>query len=182
MFTYDLNEGAKMKRIIAVLYALCVVLSGADTPAQEVSPSHQMMMSKDQLIKNEVETALSMLEAIEMKHRRGEMTLQAAKKLGADLLRELRYGDGGYFWADTLEGLNIVLYGRKDVEGKNRLEEKDADGVYYLKVAIAAAKAGGGYLEYHYPKKGGDKPHSKRSYVKLFKPFGWVVGTGYYLE
>jgi methyl-accepting chemotaxis protein len=171
-----------MKTFIAVLFALCAVLSGAESPVKEVPPSHRMTISKDQLVKYEVETALSMLEAIETKHKRGEMTLEAAKRLGADLLRELRYGEGGYFWADTLEGVNVVLYGRKDVEGKNRLEEKDASGIYYLKVAIAAAKAGGGYLEYHYPKKGGNEPKSKRSYVKLFEPFGWVVGTGYYLE
>ena len=65
--------------------------------------------AQDLLIKSEVETAVSMLQAIYAKHQRGEMTLEKAKALGADLLRELRYGTDGYFWADTTEGINVVL-------------------------------------------------------------------------
>ena len=71
------------------------------------------MPAQDLLIKSEVETAVSMLQAIYTKHQQGAMTLEKAKELGADLLRELRYGTDGYFWADTLEGVNVVLYGRK---------------------------------------------------------------------
>lgn len=138
------------------------------------------MVTKDQLIRNEVETAVSMLQAIEMKRQHGEMSLEQAKKLGADLLRELRYGKDGYFWADTQEGVNVVLYGRKDVEGRSRLDAKDANGIAYIREMIARAKAGGGYLNYSYPKRGEKEPLPKRSYVMLFKPFGWVVGSGYY--
>ena len=74
----------------------------------------------------------------------------------------------------------MVLYGRKDVEGKNRLEDKDQQGVFYIKEFLAKGKAGGGYAEYWFPKKGQTKTQPKRSYVLLFKPFGWVVGSGYY--
>lgn len=121
-----------------------------------------------------------MLQAISAKHQRGEMTLEKAKELGADLLRELKYGTDGYFWADTTEGVNVVLYGRKDVEGRNRLEDKDQKGAFYVKELLAKAKAGGGYVEYWFPKKGETAAHPKRAYVLLFEPFGWVVGSGYY--
>ena len=136
--------------------------------------------SQDKLIKSEVETALSMLQAIFVKFQSKEMTLEQAKKLGADLLRELRYGTEGYFWADTKEGVNVVLFGRKDVEGKNRLEAKDEHGTFYVKELLAAGKDGGGYVEYWFTKKGKTIAEAKRSYVLLFEPFGWVVGTGYY--
>ncbi len=136
--------------------------------------------AQDLVIKNEVETAVSMLQAIFAKHHQGEMTLEQAKRMGADLLRELRYGTDGYFWADTIEGVNVVLYGRKDVEGRSRLENKDVKGNFYIKELIAKGTAGGGYVEYWFPKKGESRPQPKRSYALLFKPFGWVVGTGYY--
>jgi methyl-accepting chemotaxis protein len=132
------------------------------------------------LIKSEVETALSMLQAIYKKHQQGEMTLAQAKKLGADLLRELRYGDEGYFWAHTTEGISVVILGRKDIEGTSRLDAKDVTGKFFVKEMLAKGKAGGGYLEYWYTKKGQNEPVPKRSYVLLFKPFGWVVGSGYY--
>jgi len=137
--------------------------------------------AKDLLIKNEVETAVSMLQAIYVKYQQKEMTLKQAKKLGADLLRELRYGSEGYFWADTTNGVNVVLYGKKDVEGKSRLQNKDKNGEFYIKDFLTQGIAGGGYVEYLFSKKGQTKTLPKRSYVLLFKPFGWVVGTGYYL-
>ena len=135
---------------------------------------------QDLLIKSEVETAVSMLQAISAKQEQGELTLDQAKKLGADLLRELRYGTDGYFWADQEDGINVVLYGRKDTEGRNRLEDKDRNGVFYIKEFITKAKAGGGYVEYWFPKKGESEAKPKRSYLMPFKPFGWVIGSGYY--
>jgi len=138
--------------------------------------------ARDVMIKGEVETAISMLQTIFSKHQRGELTLEQAKQLGAELLRGLRYGEDGYFWADTTEGVNVVLYGQKDVEGENRLESKDSKGKFIIRDFIAKAKAGGGYEVYWFPKINETTPLPKRGYVQLFEPFGWVVGTGYYLD
>ncbi len=66
------------------------------------------------------------------------------------------------------------------MEARNRLEDQDAKGKHYVKEFLAKGKAGGGYVEYWFPKKGQNAPQPKRSYVLLFKPFGWVVGSGYY--
>ena len=65
--------------------------------------------AQDMMLKNQVETVVSMLQTIFSKHQKGEMTIEQAKQLGADLLRGLRYGEDGYFWADTTEGVNVVL-------------------------------------------------------------------------
>src|SRR5512139_3331133 len=131
---------------------------------------------QDVLIKNEVETAISVLQAIYEKERWGELLPEQSRKIASEILRLLTYGSDGYFWADTIDGVNVVLYGRKDVEGRNRLEDKDLNGKYYVKELLATAKAGGGYVEYWFPKKGGNTALAKRSYVFLFEPFGWVVG------
>lgn len=168
-----------MKRILfAILMVLTVAASYLPVNAQPGSV--EKALTHDLLIKNEVETAVSMLQAIYTKHLQGEMTLEQAKKLGADLLRDLTYGDEGYFWAHTAEGINVVMYGRKDIEGASRLEMKDVKGKLYVKEMLATAAAGGGYVEYWYPKKGQSQAQAKRSYVLPFKPFGWVVGSGYY--
>ena len=161
--------------VLVVLFGISVfcLSVGGQTGKGETS-------SQDLLIKSEVETAVSMLQTVYAKYTRGEMTLAQAKKLGADILRELRYGTDGYFWADTTEGVNVVLYGRKDVEGRNRLEDKDPRVFFYVKAFLAKAKVGGGYVEYLFPKKGQSTPRAKRSYVLPFEPFGWVVGSGYY--
>ena len=169
-----------MRRVLMMTLAVFLNVAVLCLSANGQPEKGKNLPAQDLLIKSEVETAVSMLQAIFTKQQQGEMTLEQAKKLGADLLRELRYAVDGYFWADTTEGVNVVLYGRKDVEGRNRLEDKDPKGTFYIKEFLAKAKAGGGYVEYSFPKKGQTVPQAKRSYVLLFKPFGWVVGTGYY--
>ncbi|MBU5300782.1 cache domain-containing protein [Clostridium sporogenes] len=141
-----------------------------------------MVQSYDLGIQNEVESAISVLEVINKRYQKGELKLQEAKKLGADLLRNMRYGKEGYFWADTLEGINVVLLG-KDTEGKSRLEMQDAKGKYLIKEIIEnGKKEEGGFTDYYFPKEGGSEALPKRSYSKLFKPFDWVIGTGNYID
>jgi methyl-accepting chemotaxis protein len=135
----------------------------------------------DALIKSEVESAITMLNSVYSRYEKGEITLEEAKKLGADTLREMKYGEEGYFWADDLEGNNIVLLG-KDVEGTNRLELQDVNGKYIVKELIQLAKDGGGYLDYYFPKPGEEEASPKRGYAALFEPFQWEVGTGNYID
>lgn len=136
----------------------------------------------DENIKNQVDNAISLLNAVYAGYERGEYTLDEAKTMGADLLRELRYGDGGYFWADTYEGVNVVLLGN-DTEGTNRMDAKDTNGTYYVKDIISAGKqSDGGYSDYVFPKAGETVPSPKRAYSKAFEPFEWVVGTGNYID
>jgi methyl-accepting chemotaxis protein len=169
-----------MKRVLMAVLVGILISAAFCVSAFAQSERPRNSAAQDLLIKSEVETAVSMLQAIYAKHQKGEMSLEKAKALGADLLRELRYGTDGYFWADTTEGVNVVLYGRKDVEGRNRLEDKDAKGTYYVKDFLVKGKAGGGYVNYLFSKKGQTTAQPKRSYTLLFKPFGWVVGSGYY--
>ncbi|MDD5073033.1 MAG: cache domain-containing protein [Candidatus Omnitrophica bacterium] len=137
---------------------------------------------QDAVIKNATQQAVSMLQAVYDRAQKDNMTLDQAKEAGANLLRSLRYGDDGkgYFWADTVAGVNVVLYGDKKVEGKNRLDA-NINGVNYIREIITRGKQpGGGYTDYWFPKPGSSEPSKKRGYSLLFRPFGWVVGTGYY--
>ncbi|MFA6356521.1 MAG: cache domain-containing protein [Candidatus Omnitrophota bacterium] len=139
---------------------------------------------QDASVKSATQAAASMLQGVYDKHKKGEFTLEQAKKLGADLLRQLRYGDDGreYFWADTADGMNIVHATDPELEGKNRYDA-NINGVYYIRELIAnGKKPGGGFSVYWFHKPGENTPAKKRAYSLLFKPFGWVIGTGYYLE
>jgi methyl-accepting chemotaxis protein len=136
----------------------------------------------DRQARDLVHTAISMLEALYKKSEIGEITFYQAKVLGASLLRELRYAGNNYFWADTTEGLNIVYAGRPE-EGTNRLDAVDQKGTKYIKEMIEkASQEGGGYTTYWFPKLDSTTEIPMRSYTILYKPFGWVVGTGNYLD
>ncbi|MDF2545454.1 MAG: hypothetical protein K0R93_352 [Anaerosolibacter sp.] len=145
----------------------------------------QLREDFDRMIKSEVEVAVSLLQELHKKAQEGEMTLDEAKALGADLIRELRYGEdnSGYFWVDTVDGVNVVLLGKAEVEGKSRIDSQDANGLFLVKEIIAnGRKEGGGYTDYWFPKAGETEPLPKRGYSLEFKPFGWVVGTGAYID
>ena len=116
----------------------------------------------DESIRQQVDNAISMLDQYYAAYEAGECTLEEAKKQGADMLRELRYGDSGYFWADDTEGNNIVLLG-SDTEGTNRMGTKDGNGYEMVKDIIAVGQQpDGGYCDYVFPKEGGTENLPKR--------------------
>lgn len=135
----------------------------------------------DNNIKNQVQTAISMLKEIYAKSQAGEYTLEEAKTIGADLLRKLSYGDNGYFWADTYDGTNVVLLGN-ETEGTNRIDKVDVNGFAYMKAIIKAGKDGGGYTDYWFPKADETEAKPKRGYSQAFEPFSWIIGTGNYTD
>lgn len=190
-------RGKCMKKIGTKIMVLSIFIAFIAAAAVGISETYEtiktngLMMSTldkslredfDKQIKYEVDTAISLLDNINKKYENKEISLEQAKKQGADLLRSLRYGKDGYFWADNTEGINIVLLG-SSTEGTNRMESKDAKGNYLIKEIIQnGMKDDGGYTDYWFPKKGETKPLPKRSYSRLYKPFGWVIGTGNYVD
>lgn len=136
----------------------------------------------DRSIKLQVETAVSILQDIYEQQQKGQLSEGEAKKKAADIIRNLRFDNGNYFWIDTTEGINVVLLGR-DQEGKNRYEAKDEKGSAYIKDLIAnGIKTEGGYSDYWFAKPNQTEPSPKRAYTLLFKPYNWVVGTGNWID
>lgn len=187
----------KMKKVSYLLVTMTslialitgVVISGGMIYQNINTSKNLMIMEKQTLnedydvkIKEQVEIAISMIDKINNKTKTGELTIDKAKKESADLLRELKYGKDGYFWADTVEGQNVVLLG-SDTEGTNRLNQQDAKGKYLIKQIIEnGQKEDGGYTDYWFPKKGEKEPSLKRGYSKIYKPYNWVIGTGNYVD
>ena len=136
----------------------------------------------DRLIKYEVQTVHSMLATIKEMEENGRFGPEEAKTLAADITRELRYGDDGYFWVDTSEGKNVVLLGQ-DVEGTNRMDLQDVKGNYIIQEIVKQGlKRGGGFTDYWFPKAGGDEALPKRGFSLHFEPYDWIVGTGNYTD
>ena len=166
--------------------ALCVVFS-TNSMAQMQNQALEIIEndereSYDELIKQQVENVISLCQVIYDKYQAGEYTEDEAKKIAADEIRALRYGEGGYFWVDQYDGTNVVLLGSQ-TEGTNRMETKDADGYQMVKEIIRIGQEpDGGYTDYVYPKEGETESSPKRSYSKAFEPFGWVIGTGNYTD
>jgi methyl-accepting chemotaxis protein len=137
----------------------------------------------DILTRSQVELAMSTLQRVHDRHLKGEITLEEAKLQGGDILRNMHFGKDGYIWADTSQGVNVVMLGKQNVEGKNRFDIQDVKGTYLIREIIKnGMQSGGGYTDYWFPRPGSEKPAPKRSYSLYFKPFDWVIGTGNYVD
>lgn len=185
------NVKVQTKLIIVMLativaLVLCAIIS-SESMKQLQSKALETLeaderASYDEQIKQQMDNVISLCQTIYDQYQAGVYTEEEAKKLAADEIRQLRYGDAGYFWVDQYDGTNVVLLGN-DTEGTNRMETKDANGYQMVKEIIRVGQeADGGYTDYVFPKEGETEPSPKRSYSKAFEPFGWVIGTGNYTD
>ena len=95
-------------------------------------------------------------------------------------LGSLRFGNDDYIFVIDSKGVNLVHPNPK-VVGQNMLDNRDSDGKYFSRELMAAA-AGGGYVSYRYPRGAGGEPLPKISYALEYKPWGWMIGSGIYID
>ena len=174
---------------VSLVSTLCVgayfiVSTVRDNHAQLATYRADLEESVGNQLKGETEVAYGILEEYYKKQQAGELTEDQAKKEAADCVRDLRYDGGkGYFWIDTVDGNNVVLLGRKDVEGTNRYNAKDPNGFPYIQeINKAAQQEGGGFTRWAFPKPGETESLPKYGYSIEFQPYHWVIGTGVWID
>lgn len=188
MFT-NLKVRTKLVILTAVAAVSMCVMGFMNMSSMEKAYQQSISSMKEVLyddydaqIKGQVGNVITLLEKIYAEYQNGAYSEEEAKKLAADLVRELRYGESGYFWIDTYEGDNVVLLGQ-ETEGTNRLETKDSQGYQMIKDIIKNGRQkDGGFTEYYYTKEGSTETYPKRAYSKAFEPWEWVIGTGNYVD
>ncbi|OEF98080.1 hypothetical protein BHF71_03410 [Vulcanibacillus modesticaldus] len=143
----------------------------------------ELLEKYDQNIKNQVENVISILNYYYQLSQEGVMTEEEAKKAAIDVVRSARYGDSGYFWIDNTDYILLAHPYLKDKEGKYRGDVKDVNGKLIIKELVDGAKNKGEvYVDFYWTKPGKEGTFKKRGYAKLFEPWGWVPGTGNYVD
>ncbi len=134
-------------------------------------------------VKEMIDVAYSLTSRYEAEVRAGRLPEQQAKQAVINDLRELRYGDNDYYFVvDT--NLHMVMYPIKpELEGKDVSDVADTDGNHVFQEMVNIVKKdGAGIYSYNWKKPGGAQPVEKLTYVKVFAPWGWVIGTGLYMD
>ncbi|MBU8911816.1 MAG: cache domain-containing protein [Desulfobacterales bacterium] len=145
-----------------------------------------MMDGKREGIMHLTENAWSTLNLFYEKARDGEISHKTAKKQAIGHLQQLRYGPElkDYFWINDMTPNMIMHPYRLDLVGQDVSNFKDPAGkrLFFEMVKIVKTQ-GAGYVDYLWQWKGDSKKIvPKISYVKEFQPWGWVIGTGIYVE
>jgi methyl-accepting chemotaxis protein len=123
-------------------------------------------------------------EALEYNHQaslKAGLSEAEAMERGKALLHSMRFGKDDYVYAISTQGV-AVSNPNPNVEGKNLMNAADADGVFFVRQQIELAPKGGGFTSFRFPRAGGGDPLPKLTYSAEYKPFGWVVGAGIYLD
>jgi methyl-accepting chemotaxis protein len=133
-------------------------------------------------IQNAVNTAYGVIEAVA---REDGLSLEAKQKKAAGLVKALRYGpeNKDYFWINDMHPRMVMHPYKPEMDGQDLTESKDPNGKkLFVEFVNACRDKGEGFVDYMWPKYGADKPQPKLSFVKLFREWGWVIGTGLYID
>ena len=107
---------------------------------------------------------------------------QAAKEQAKAILSSMSFGDDGYFYVYAEDGLNLVHPRQPELVGQNLWNMHDADGIYVIRELTARAREGGGFQRYLWPKPSTGRIERKLGYAVDLPRWGWMLGTGIYLD
>ena len=163
-----------------VLFVLSVFLSFIP------SIEDRMMEQKREMIRGLTDTACSLLDQCAAQASGGKLSLKDAQARAMSIISKLRYGPEGkdYFWINDMHPRMIMHPYRPDLDGKDLSNYADPKGKHlFLEFVKTVQDNDAGYVDYMWQWKD-DPDHivPKISYVKGFEPWGWIIGTGIYVE
>lgn len=175
------NLGFKSKAIVISL-AFLVPLLGLVTWLL-VSQGNSARDDRENATRQHVEIAHSVLVWAHALEASGKFTREEAQDLAKTSISRLRYDKAEYFWINDMTPKVVMHPIKPELDGKDVSDLKDPNGFALFKGFVDKVRAdGAGFVRYQWPKPGMDKPVDKISYVKGFEPWGWVVGSGIYVD
>jgi len=142
-----------------------------------------VMEKKQESVRQVVEVAYAIIAGYGDRAKSGAIPEAEARKKAAEEIKGLRYSEKEYFWINDL-GPKMVMHPTKpELDGQDLSGNKDPQGKYLFVEFVKVAKdKGAGVVDYMWPKPGESTPVPKISYVKLFQPWGWIIGSGIYVD
>ncbi|MFZ2266552.1 MAG: methyl-accepting chemotaxis protein [Azonexus sp.] len=148
-----------------------------------INSKSQMLGDRQDKVRNLVEVAHATVGLYEKEARDGKMSVDDAKKAAINAVRAMRYDKVEYFWINDLKDEMVMHPIKPELDGKKLDQMKDKNGKFlFVEFNDTVKKQGAGFVEYLWPKPGATEGVPKISYVKGFEPWGWVIGSGIYID
>ncbi|WP_217543801.1 methyl-accepting chemotaxis protein [Vibrio metschnikovii] len=130
-----------------------------------------------------VESAYTLMEYYAQQADQGTLSTEQAQHAAKKAIAQLRYGTNDYFWINDTHPTMVMHPMQPQMNGQSLRNFKDPNGkALFVEMANITQQNQQGVVEYQWPKPGSSYPVDKISYVKQFKPWGWVIGTGIYVD
>ncbi len=146
---------------------------------------HSSEQARKDALREHVEIAHSVLASAQALEAAGKLDRAQAQQLALSLVGAMRYSGSEYFWInDAKPRVTMLMHPEmRELEGKDVADVKDPNGKALFQAFVAAAHDHGkGFVAYQWSKPGSQTPVDKISYVMGFEPWGWIVGSGLYVD
>jgi len=173
-----MNLKAKFRVMVGIAAAGLLALAGCWLS----SLRSELLAQRMEKTKNLVEVPYSVVVEQHRLEVEGKITREEAQRRALEAIRAMRYEGINYFFVNDMHHV-MLAHPKPDWTNKDLTDLKDPTGkaiiVEFVNVVRASHE---GFVFYEWPKPGSDKPVKKLTFVKGFEPWGWVVGTGLYIE
>jgi methyl-accepting chemotaxis protein len=142
-----------------------------------------IMAEKEQSVKNITQSAISILVSYQKEVESGKTTKEVAQKRAFERIGSIRYEGENYLWINDMTPKMIMHPIKPELNDKDLTGNKDPNGkALFVEMAKVCRDKGKGLVDYYWSKPGSTTPVPKLSYVELFQPWGWIIGTGIYID
>ncbi len=175
------NLSTRSKLVVLVTIGLVGLLLSTG----QVLTALKREMLEDRQVKTRhlVEVAYGVIANFGAEAAAGRMTDEDAKRAALASVSKLRYAGTEYFWVNDMEPRVVMHPIKPELDGQNVSEYRDPNGkALFVAFVQEVRRKGEGFVDYMWPKPGHGQPVPKTSYVKGYAPWGWVVGSGIYLD
>lgn len=168
---------------LVLLVALFAVALGATVAVASLRVHDRAMSERQEATRAVVETALGVVEHFAAEEAAGRLSRAEAQTAAVEAVRGLRYQGEEYFWINDMTPAMVMHPMKPELDGTDLTDSADPDGTHLFVEMVRVVEAdGAGYVAYQWPKPGADAPQPKVSYVAGFEPWGWVLGSGVYVD
>jgi methyl-accepting chemotaxis protein len=145
---------------------------------------HSVLMEEKELqTRKLVESVHSIIKEQHGLIAKGVKDEATAKADALEIVKSIRYDQNNYFWINDKHPRMVMHPIKPALDGKDLTNTADPNGKkLFVDMVKAVKNSGAGYVPYQWPKPGLDTPVDKLSYVKSFDPWGWIVGSGIYID
>jgi methyl-accepting chemotaxis protein len=175
------NLSTRSKLVVLI----SVGLAGMLLSTAQVLAALKREMLEDRKVKTRhlVEVAHGVIENYAAEAIAGRMPEEDAKRAALAALGKLRYAGTEYFWVNDMEPRVVMHPIKRELDGTNVSDYRDPNGkALFVAFVEEVRRQGEGFVDYMWPKVGHSEPVPKVSYVKGYAPWGWVVGSGIYVD
>ncbi|HMK55630.1 MAG TPA: cache domain-containing protein [Dissulfurispiraceae bacterium] len=145
--------------------------------------SSKIMDEKRIQTQSVVDVTYNLMADYDARAKKGEFSVEEAQRRAIASIKELRYKKEEYFWINNMQPVMIMHPTQPQLDGKDLSDYKDPNGKkLFVEMVNVCKEKGGGFVDYEWPKPGETKPVPKISFVKLYQPWGWMIGSGIYVD